>query len=203
MTYEQKLNAISRTIILLTFICLLFSKTITTILVGIITLFSVYVLYFFHVKEKNKFESKKETFENQATVFLKENKLPRNPNIFMKPTSKNPFSNVLMTDYDFNPHKKPAPPAFNSNVNETILSEAKKLVGEINKDQPDITNKLFKDLGEKLEFEQSMRQYISNPSTKIPNDSTSFAEFCYGSIISAKEGNLFAAAKNLPRYNLY
>ena len=205
MTYEQKLNAVSRAVIVLIFFGLFVSYSISIILVGTITLASIFVLYFFHKKEQAKVESKqsyeeKEGFDNPAMVYLKENNLPMDPNIFMKPTSQNPFSNVLMTDYDFNPHKKPAPPSFTSDINKEILDETKQMVREINNTQPDITDKLFKDLGEQLEFEQSMRNFYSTPNTTIPNDQAAFAEFCYGSMISCKEGNLFACARNLDRH---
>ena len=120
--------------------------------------------------------------------------------MFDEPTSENPFSNVMMSDYDYNPNKKPAPPAFNKNVNETILEEAKQLVVKSNPNQPDIADKLFKDLGEQYVFEQSLRPFHSNPSTTIPNDQQAFAEFCYGSMVSCKEGNPFACARNLTRH---
>jgi hypothetical protein len=129
--------------------------------------------------------------------------MPIRNDIFQEPDSGNPFSNVLMTDYDYNPNKKPAPPAFNENVNNKILKEAKQLVVDANPDQPDIADKLFKDLGEQLVFEQSLRQFNSNPNTTIPNDQGAFAEFCYGSMISCKEGNNFACARNLSHYTLY
>ena len=105
-----------------------------------------------------------------------------------------------MTDYDYNPHKKPAPPSFNVNVNDDILNQAKQNVIDCNPGQPDIADKLFRDLGDQLVFEQSMRPFYSTASTTIPNDQTSFAEFCYGSMISCKEGNKFACARNLSRH---
>jgi hypothetical protein len=73
-------------------------------------------------------------------------------------------------------------------------------VADANPGQPDIVDKLFTDLGDKLVFEQSMQQFVSNPSTTIPNDQSAFAEFCYGNMISCKEGNEFACARNLERY---
>jgi hypothetical protein len=108
-----------------------------------------------------------------------------------------------MKHYEYNHNKKPAPPAFNTSINSQILTQAKKLVNDANPDQPDLSNKLFKDLGEQLEFEQSLRQFNSNPATTIPNDQGAFAEFCYGSMISCKEGNKFACARNLSRHTLY
>jgi homoserine dehydrogenase len=120
--------------------------------------------------------------------------------VFDTVTSQNPFSNVLLPDLEYNVNKKPAPPAYASDINSDILMKAKQTVKELNPDQPDISEKLFKDLGEQLEFEQSMRNFYSNPNTTVCNDQAAFAEFCYGSMISCKEGNLFACARNLDRH---
>ena len=208
MTYEQKLNAIARTVIVLTLISFIFTQNIRTLLVGVITLGAVFVMYFYHDKERKKVDSKKltdtkEGFDGPGLAYYVENNIPVPADVFTTPDSSNPFSNVLMTDYEYNPNKKPAPPAFNSSINEQILTQAKKLVNDANPDQPDLSNKLFKDLGEQLEFEQSLRQFNSNPATTIPNDQGAFAEFCYGSMVSCKEGNKFACARNLSRPTLY
>jgi hypothetical protein len=203
MTYEQKLNAVSRGIILIAILTFLFSRSIRILVVSAITLFAIFMLYFYQQREKDK-SSKliEETFANQANDVLKKYSISKD-NVFDEPTSSNPFGNVLVTDYEYNPEKKPAPPSFNSNINDNILKQAKQLVSELNPDQPDISDKLFKDLGEQYVFEQSLRQFSSNPSTTIPNDQTGFAEFCYGSMVSCKEGNLFACARNLDRYTNY
>jgi hypothetical protein len=203
MTYEQKMNAISRLIIGLTIIGFAISRNFRLILISFIILLAIYLLY-----KSNKVErfsnSKKETFENPAIDALKKQGVIQNvselENIFDEATSSNPMSNVLMTDYEYNVDKKPAPSANNQIVNEDILTQAKKLVAGLNPDQPDISNKLFRDLNDEMEFEQSMRQFYSNPSTTIPNDQKAFAEFCYGSMISCKEGNMFACARNLSRH---
>ena len=131
---------------------------------------------------------------------MEQNNIELQGNVFATPTSINPFSNVLISDYDYNVNKKPAAPSFNTNVNNDILIQAKQLVSEANPDQPDISDKLFKDLGEQFVFEQSLRPFHSNPSTTIPNDQQGFAEFCYGSMVSCKEGNMFACARNLARH---
>ena len=151
-------------------------------------------------KKKKVIEEK---FENPADVVLQSASVLRDVNVFEPPDSSNPFGNALVTDYEYNPNKKPAPPAFNESVSEKILDKAKTLVKELNPDQPDISDKLFKDLGEQYVFEQSLRQFTSNPSTTIVNDQTGFADFCYGSMTSCKEGNLFSCARNLPRHTNY
>jgi hypothetical protein len=205
MTYEQKLNAITRLVIILTLVGFALTKNIRLLMVSVITIGSIYLLHMYQVQEKEKKEYQKSSLAEGFSGDLAKETLSQNDqrfssDVFDQSTAENPFSNVLMTDYDYNPNKKPAPPSFNENVNNTILNQAKQLVKNANPDQPDIADKLFKDLGEELEFEQSLRQFVSNPSTTIPNDQTGFAEFCYGSMISCKEGNLFACARNLSRH---
>lgn len=213
MTYNQKLNAISRTIILLTILGFIISQSIRTLLIGAITLGAIFLMQFYHTKETEKVESKKnganknnstiEGFDGPGKAYFTDNNIPIPTDVFDTPDSSNPFSNVLVTDYDYNPNKKPAPPAFNQNVNADILSQAKQFVNNANPDQPNIADKLFKDLGEQLEFEQSLRPFNSNPATTIPNDQGAFADFCYGSMISCKEGNKFACARNTSHYSIY
>jgi len=197
MSYSQKLNAITRTIIILTLLSYLYSQKVRIIVIGGITIAAIYFLYNYRMQEKKKLEQ----FENPALEILKN----ANANFdfmetFDKPDSANPMSNVLLPDYDFNPKKKPAPPTSSEDTKQAILDSAKQLVADVNPGQPDIVEKLFANLGDQLNFEQSMQQFVSNPSTTIPNDQTAFAEFCYGSMISCKEGNEFACARNLDRY---
>lgn len=198
MTHIQKLNAISRGVIILCIIGFILTQSVRVLFVSGLTLVSIYL---YHLNKKR--ENQNETFENPADQVLKDASILRDVNVFDTPDSSNPFGNVLVTDYKYNPNKKPAPPAFNAKVNEKILDKAMKLVKELNPDQPDISDKLFKDLGEQYVFEQSLRQFTSNPSTTIVNDQTGFADFCYGSMTSCKEGNLFSCARNLPRYTNY
>ena len=43
-------------------------------------------------------------------------------------------------------------------------------MNDVNPDQPNMSDKLFKDLGDQLGFEQSLRQFNSNPQNpKTPN----------------------------------
>lgn len=210
MTYNQKLNAITRTVIILALLTFFTSGNIRVIVVSIITLFAIFILHYYHMKEANNKqkstllkETIKEGFANPAKDYLESENIKINDDVFDEPTPENPFSNVMMTDYDYNPDKKYAPPAFNKNVSEKILESAKQLVIKSNPDQPDIADKLFKDLGEQYVFEQSLRPFHSNPSTTIPNDQQAFTEFCYGSMISCKEGNPFACARSLTRHTNY
>ena len=212
MSYEERLNAISRTVIVLTIVLFAFTRNLRILVISAITLFAIFLMYFYQEREKRKMLNKKENleklkdgfmregYENVGLATLRETGRPVPHDTFVEPNASNPFGNVLMTDYDYNPNKKPAPPANNAVVNNDILTQAKRLVIESNPDQPDIADKLFTDLGDKYVFEQSLRPFNSTASTTIPNDQTAFADFCYGSMVSCKEGNMFACARNLSRH---
>ena len=211
MSFEQKLNAISRLVVLLTLFTFLYTKSVRILVIGAISLFFIFMLHKSKRVENDEMKKKKEGFyevSNDGTKMPREdvdliNSVDLN-NVFKEPDSDNPFGNVLVTDYIYNPKRKPAPPAFNQKVNEDIIEQAKEAVRKMNPDQPDITEKLFKDLGDQYVFEQSLRPFHSTASTTIPNDQQSFSEFCYGGMVSCKEGNAFACAKNnAGNYNLY
>jgi hypothetical protein len=205
MTYPQKMNAVTRTIILLTIIGFIITKSIRLLIVSTITVISIYLVYYEQQKEKIKIEKHNraknaENFTSPAIDVLNDNGIAISPDTFDTPSDSNPLSNVLITDYDYNPNKKPAPPSYNQNVNDEILNQAKTIVRELNPDQPNISDKLFMDLGEQMTFEQSLQPFYSTANTAIPNDQAGFSEFCYGSMVSCKEGNMFACARNLSRF---
>ena len=240
MTYEQKLNAVTRGIIVLGAASFILTMSIRILVITIVTVLAIFAIHYYEEREgmtalevvadenplsdrllgrignqgasgdvpvKRKKMSAAPvpieiTKQNPADLVLRDRNIAKSgvsgePSVFGEPSSSNPFGNFLVSDYVNNPYKRPAQPAFNNNG---ILSEAKKLVAELNPGQPDISDKLFKDLGEQYVFEQSLRQFTSNPSTTLVNDQTGFADFCYGSMTSCKEGNLFACARNLPRH---
>ncbi len=227
MSYKQQLNAITRTIIILTVIIMLINPSFRVMLVSLITIVMIYLMYYFRNKEElkegleelelNDSRGNPEPYNEDELDKLepKEKNIASvgNPtdevineelsNVFAEPNSQNPFNNVMIDDYNDSAAKKPAPPSYNKNTQHNLLESAKKLVQEINHEQPNITDKLFHDLGEKINLEHSMRPFYSNPSTTIPNDQTAFANFCYGSMTSCKENNPFACAKNVSRYTNY
>ena len=144
MKYEQKLNSVTRTVILLSLINLFIFKSIRHLIIGVITIGSIYILHYYHEKEKKKIVSKKvvqeikEGFGNPAMDYLTQSGEEIPTDLFSQPEPSNPFGNVLMSDYDYNPNKKPAPASFNKEVGNTILNNAKEFVIEANPDQPDI-----------------------------------------------------------------
>jgi len=196
MTNNQKLNALSRTIIILTIVSFLFTRSTSLLVISMITLASIFYLY----KSQTE-EPKKENFTIAQKV-LNEKGIVLPTNIFQEPSAQNPFSNVLVTDIEDNPQRLPAFPS--SVAKDKILIKTKQMISENNPGQPDIVDKLFKDTNEQLSLEQSLRQFNSNAVTTIPNNQEAFLDFCYGNMGgSCKSGNLFACSNNNSRYTNY
>lgn len=200
MTVEEKLNAITRLVLLLTLLGYLLTKTVKFLFTGFITIASLVLLY--KVQQYKNPLSKKNMREAFTNPELFERLKPN----FTNPNAANPIMNVLMTEYTDNPDRKKAAPAFSPLVEKEINTKTKDFVkynltkedNNNEEEKNELDARLFRDLGDSFGFEQSMRTWYANPSTTIPNDQDSFAEFCYGDMISCKEGNEFACVRNAP-----
>jgi hypothetical protein len=105
--------------------------------------------------------------------------------------------NVLLPERKDNPNRKPAAPSYIKEVETQINNDTQDFVAS-GFDDPKIKEKLFQDLGDSFNFDRSMRQWYSTANTQIPSDQKSFAEWCYGDMISCKEGNEFACTRSAP-----
>jgi len=159
MSYEQKLNAITRLIILITIFGFIITRSTRILLVGVITIALIFVLY----KMREQKMKKNEAFElqgNQVTgLFDKNMKTITNPvtlesvvsSEFKEGTKKNPFSNVLLTDIMDEPDRKSAPPSFNPEIEEKITKDVKKSVQFMNPGINNTNKQLFGDLWNNFE----------------------------------------------------
>ena len=205
MSNMEKLNAISRFVIIASLLGYLITLNMGIIFVGIITLAVIAILY--HVqsnkiiadeKAKELPPKIKESFTN--AILYNEVK-----DDYTNPKENNPMMNVLLPEISYNPTRNEAAPAFNAEVEKNINNSTKDYVvdttfsDESAKQKEYIKRKLFSDLGDSYTFDYSMRNFYTNPNTTIPNDQEGFANFCFGDMISAKEGNEFALGRNQPR----
>jgi hypothetical protein len=215
MTREAKLNAISRMIILLTILGYLVTMSYTLILLGVISLAMIALLYVTQSKATSNATSKaltqpsggkKEGFANYANYNTGRRRVQppvaasSSPSglTFQAPTPQDPLMNVLLTDIQDHPNRPAAEPAFNPQVEHAINQSAQEFVVQDLGGNPDLEDRLFRDLGDNYEFSNSMRSYFATPNTRIPNDQHAFAEYCYGAMISCKEGNMMACARANP-----
>jgi len=211
MSYEEKLNAISRLVIIMTILGFILTMNKSILLIGIVTLVAIFAMYKMRKQKvtKDMLDSSKEGFsgidvKNQQETIINPDTLKSYlKSEFMPVNKKNPLGNVLLTEIMDNPTRKPAPPSFNTEVYEDINVSTKKMVQSLNPGIKNTNKQLYGDLGEQFEFDQSQWSFYSTPNTKIPNDQGAFADYLYGDMPSCRDGNAFACIQDNIRYNLY
>jgi len=218
MSYIQKLNAITRLIILISFLGYLLTMNQRILIIGFVTLFVLFLMFKMKKDKLTKdmlsenftvkgndvydlFNDKRETITNPVTL---ETVLRSE---FKEGNKKNPFSNVLLTQIMDDPERKSAPPAFNPEVEMDITKNVKRAVQNMNPGIKNTNRQLFGDLYQEFELDQSNRNFFSTPNTGVvPGDQASFGKFLYGDMPSAKEstpeGNMQRIKDNF-RYILY
>ena len=205
MSNMEKLNAISRFVILASLLGYLITLNIGMIFVCVITLAVIAVLYHVQSNKAKEDEMAKEKPSKIKESFINSVLYNEVKDDYTNPKQNNPMMNVLLPEISYNPTRNEAAPAFNVEVEKKINNNTKEYVvdttfsDESSKQKEYIKRKLFSDLGDSYTFDHSMRNFYTNPNTTIPNDQAGFANFCYGDMISAKEGNEFALGRNQPR----
>jgi hypothetical protein len=196
MTREEKLNAISRFVIYTTVVSIFLFRSVKIILTGIITLVILVITYCIL---NNR--SKKLMKDTLREGFSDESLYEKFKSGYTNPTTQNPIMNVLLPEIQDNPQRLQAAPAYNKAVEKEINESAINLV-KTNFDDQSIDEKLFNDLGDKFQFEQSMRQFYSTANTRVPNNQKEFAQFCYGNMASCRDGDVEECYKSNYRHTL-
>jgi len=216
MCYEQKLNSISRLIILLTILGYILTMSKRIIAVGCLTLLIIFVLYSMRKQKITKdmlegfnvqgneitgmFDNKPKSYVNPVTL----DAVLRTE--FKEGNKKNPFSNVLLPQINDEPNRKAAPPSFNVDVDEDITKNVKKAVQMLNPGIKNTNKQLFGDLWQQFQLDQSNRVFYSTPNTRVANDQGAYGQYLYGWMPSAKESTpegAFARVQDNYRYILY
>jgi hypothetical protein len=208
MCYEQKMNAISRLVILITILGYILTTSQRILAVGVLTLVVVYILFKTR-KQKITNEMLTEGFASQTNVDVVGEPVPLDAVLkteFKQGNKKNPFSNVLLTQIGDEPDRKSAPPTFNVDVDEDITKNVKRAIQMMNPGIKNTNKQLFGDLYQEFELDQFARQLYSTPNTKISNDQSAYAQYLYGLMPSAKESTPEANMQRIKdnyRYTLY
>jgi hypothetical protein len=200
MSRNSKYNAITRLILILTFLGFLLTKSFKILLISIFSLTFLSIFYIFFksksniegfIDETNLFPLDKNIHPDQSNVINSTSKYINSSN-FTLPTKENPMMNPTLVDLNTKPNKLPAAPSFNPIVENKINDSVKN----------NLNDNLFRDLGDNIEFNYSMQNFYTNPNTQTPNDQKAFADFCYGGMLSCKEGNEFQCMKKNYRHIL-
>jgi hypothetical protein len=222
MCYEQKMNAISRLIILLTILGYILTMSTRILAVGVLTLLVIFILY--NMRKQKLTRDMLENFEDKSSTPVQGNEVTgmfdNKPKSYINPvtldavlrtefkegTKKNPFSNVLLTQISDEPERKAAPPAFNPDCDEDITKNVKRAVQMMNPGIKNTNKQLFGDLFQKFQLDQANRVFYSCPNTKITNDQGAYGNFLFGNMISSKESDPSSALARIQdsyRYTLY
>jgi len=221
MCYEQKLNSITRLVILITILGYISTMSERILLVGGLTLAVIFVLFTMR-KQKITKEMLNEGFNVQAVQGNEVTGMfDKNPASYVNPvtldsvlksefkegTKKNPFSNVLLTQINDDPERKSAPPSFNVDCDEDISKNIKRAVQMMNPGIKNTNKQLFGDLFQEFELDQSNRAFFSTANTRVENDQSAYAQFLYNDMkYSGKESTpegAFARVQDNYRYTLY
>jgi hypothetical protein len=210
MTFEAKLNAISRLIIVISILGFLFTRNFNLLIIGIITLAIIFTLYRLRKQKLVSSFVKKEGFSLNS---LTNDSVTTNPitmesllrSNFHPTTKKNPFGNVLLTDINDTPNRLAAAPSFNPDVYEDIMNATKKQTQMLNPGIINTNKQLFGDLYENYVMDNSMMRFYSTANSRIASDQGAFSQYLYGNMPSSKESNAEGAmqrVKNAERYLL-
>jgi len=214
LTFEAKLNAISRTVIVLSILGFLFTRKTHFLIIGLLTLAIIVSLYKFR-KQKivKELTQKVEGFKTREPKESHSETTTTNPvtletllrSDFHPTTKKNPFGNVLLTDIGDTPDRKAAAPCFNPDVYDDIDSSVKKQTQMLNPDIINTNRQLYGDLKDNYDLDKSMMRFYSCANTRVTNDANSFGKWLYGNMPSSKESDPSSAmqrVKNSYRYIL-
>jgi hypothetical protein len=203
MRFDDKLNAISRIVIMMSLAALLVTKNNIFLVIGSVSVAAVVLVYY--LKKKNKLplngagagagagagKGKQEGFSCMKNPDIISNKLDKDR---IMPSKQNPLMNVLLPEIQDNPKRHAAALCDELGVEKKINDATKKFVNK---------EKIFSNLGDSYMFDNSMRSFHAMPNTKIPNDQGAFADFCYGNMPSCKEGDKEMCEKKNFRYTNY
>ena len=226
MQSVEKLNAISRFVIVASLLGYLITLNLKIILIAVVTLAVIAILFSVQRNQQAKDTSTSDgngngngngkgngngnTKDTKSKQNIKEgfaNAMLYNElkNDYTNPKENNPMMNVLLPEISYDPNRSEAAPSYNSEVEKDLNNKTKDYVVDTTfgdgtkKQQEYIRRKLFSDIGDNYGFDFSMRNFYTNPNTTIPNDQGGFANFCFGDMISAKEGNDQALGRWFPR----
>ena len=195
MTFEAKLNAISRIVIIMTILGFLFTRNINLLIIGMLTLAIIFTLYRLRKQKIVSSLLKKEGFSVNPSLVSSPAPMTTNPvtlekvlrSNFHPTTKKNPMGNVLLTDIMDTPNRLAAAPSFNPDVYEDIDKAVKKQSQMLNPGIINTNKQLYGDLYENYQLDNSMMQFYSTANTRVANDQSAFSKYLYGAMYSGKE----------------
>jgi hypothetical protein len=213
MTFEAKMNAISRLVILLSTLGFIFTMKFNFLIIGAITLAIIFSIYRYRKQTivtglKENFAQRKKKSESVPAPVVSnpvtlENVLRSE---FYPTTKKNPFGNVLLTDIMDNPDRLAAAPSFNPEVSDEITSAVKKQTQMLYPGIKNTNKQLYGDLYDNYQLDTDMMQrFYTTANSRVTNDQGAYGQWLYGNMPSGKDSGpegAFARVQDNYRYIL-
>ena len=213
MTFESKMNAISRLVIILSTLGFIFTMKFNFLIIGAITLAIIFSIYRYRKQTiitglKENFAQRKKKSESVPAPVVSnpvtlENVLRSE---FYPTTKKNPFGNVLLTDIMDNPDRQAAAPSFNPEVSDEITSAVKKQTQMLYPGIKNTNKQLYGDLYDNFQLDTDMmQQFYSTANSRVTNDQGAYGQWLYGNMPSGKDAGpegAFARVQDNYRYIL-
>jgi hypothetical protein len=211
MTFEAKLNSISRLVLIMTILGFTFTRNWSLIIIGIVTLAIILTLY--KLRKQNIILKKEGFSANPYSNFTPSPTMTTNPvtlesvlrSNFHPTTKKNPFGNVLLTDIADTPDRLAAAPSFNPDVYDEIDKAVKKQTQMLNPSIINTNKQLYGDLYDNYQQQNSMMRFYSTANSRVENDQGAFANWLYSNMPSGKSSGpdgAFARVADSYRYVL-
>ena len=189
-TRNEKLNAIVRLSIYISFLFIVISFNLNYIFVFLVTAFLTYLVYIsYDKKQENKNKKEIENYEdlkNDTDYLKRKTKIKNYVKKCSVPTNNNPFMNFLVTDKR---NRKPACPSYNNPEIKEIIEDK-------------FNRKLYRDINSVYNNENSQREFYTMPNTQAMNRQKELGEWLYKTPKTCKEGNGHqCVANNAERLN--
>tara|TARA_Y100000817_G_scaffold305478_1_gene289582 strand:- start:264 stop:923 length:660 start_codon:yes stop_codon:yes gene_type:complete len=177
----RKLNAILRLSIVYTLIMYFMKRDQKYLLIPFVVM-GITWLVWYKQGDIHKDFIMKESMSNKIDDLIKINDLETECRI---PEKENPFMNPTLFDYGSD--KPPLPKSCPSYNNVGIQRRVEELFNE----------DLYRDVNDIFGKNNSQRQFYTVPINQVPNDQHSFANWCYGTPPTCKEGNRIACLSDM------
>ena len=169
----RKLNAIVRLSIFYTIIMYLLKREQKYLIIPLIVMGITWIIWY-KQEDIHTDAVMKESMSDNIDDLVKINDLNTECRV---PDKENPFMNPTLADYGSD--KPPPPKSCPSYNNKGVQRRVEELFNE----------DLYRDVNDIFGKNNSQRQFYTVPGSQVPNDQGSFAQWCYGTPPTCKEGN--------------
>lgn len=172
----RKLNALVRLSILYAIIMYIYKRDQLYLCIPIVIM-GISLLIWYNQSNVQTDKVMKQAYNDSLEQLVQLNDLETECRI---PKKDNPFMNPTLKDYGNN--LNPTPKSCPSYNNKGVQRRVEELFNE----------DLYRDVTDVFGKNNSQRQFYTVPGNQVPNDQGSFAQWCYGTPKTCKEGNQVA-----------